>query len=126
MTTTVDQLVPPTFYVPGLSFRGQVTGGDLSITAQNANGAVQLTWPAGTHPTPESGTVTVHAPASRGVPESFTKRCFVLGGPCFSELRASAFRDQFEVPLLTGDMKLVCALLAQVHDEVFAGTQVTA
>lgn len=125
MTTTVDTLVPPSFYVPGLTFRGQVTGSEFSITAQNADGAVQLAWPAGTHPTLESGTVTVHAPASRGVPESYIERCRVLAGPCFAELQTAVFRDQFATPLLTGDMKLVCALLAQVHDEVFADNRVT-
>lgn len=125
-TTTVDDLVPPTFCLPGLTFRGQVTGSEFSITAQNANGAVQLAWPAGTQPTPESGTVTVHSPTSRSATESHAKACFVLGGPCFAELQTAAFRDQFETPLLTGDMRLVCLLLAQAHDEVFAGTRVTA
>jgi hypothetical protein len=125
VTTTVDALVPSTFYMPGLNFWGQVNGSEFSITAQNGHGAVQLAWPAGTHPTVESGTVTVHSPTSRSVPESYIDRCRVLGGPCFAELKTSVFRDQFAVPLATGDMKLVCALLAQVHDEVFAGTRVT-
>ncbi|MEV4052997.1 hypothetical protein AB0J55_17575 [Amycolatopsis sp. NPDC049688] len=124
MTTTVDELVPSTFWLPGLNFRGQVTGTEFSITAQNANGAVQLAWPAGTVPTLESGTVTVHSPTSRGVPESYAKVCLMLRGPCYAELQTAAFRDQFEMPLRTGDMRLVCMLLAQLHDDVFAGTRV--
>lgn len=124
--TTVDELVPPTFYMPGLNFRGQAAGSEFSITAQNANGAVQLAWPAGTQPTTESGTVTVHSPTSRGVPESYIERCRELAGPCFAELKTAVFREQFATPLATGDMKLVCALLAQVHDEVLVATRVPA
>jgi hypothetical protein len=51
VTTTVDDLVPKTFYIPGLSFRGQIADGEFSIIAHNANGAVQLSWPVGDDPT---------------------------------------------------------------------------
>jgi hypothetical protein len=119
VTTTVDDLVPKTFYIPGLNFRGQVNNVAVSIIAQNANGAVELSWLRGFKPT-DTGSVTVHSTTSRAVAESFAQDCMVLGGPCFGQLLTAAFRDQFATPVGIGDMRLVCVLLAQWHDECFA------
>jgi len=125
VTTTVDDLVPKTFYIPGLSFRGQISDGEVSITAHNANGAVQLSWPVGDDPGPAGGMVTVHSPKSRpGIPESFVGNCALLGSRCYATASTEAYTNEFRPQLATGDMRLVCVLLAQWHDEVFAAGQV--
>ncbi|MFB9687674.1 hypothetical protein [Amycolatopsis plumensis] len=121
MTTTVDELVPSTFYIPGLSFRGQIADGDLSIIAHNANGAVQLAWTCGDDPAPADGLVTVHSPTSRPVvAQDFTEDCTVLGGACYATASTTAYIQGFRPLLLGGDMRLVCVLLADWHDECFA------
>lgn len=120
MTTTVDELVPPTFYIPGLSFRGQIVDGEVSIIAHNANGAVQLSWPVGDDPGPAGGMVTVHSPKPRrGTRESFVGNCALLGSRCYATASTDAYTTEFRPQLATGDMRLVCVLLAQWHDECF-------
>jgi len=117
----VDDLVPKTFYILGLSFRGQITDGELSIIAHNARGAVQLSWPCGDDPAPADGQVAVHSPTSRPmVAQHFTEDCTVLGGSCYAEASAMAYTLGFRSLLLGGDMRLVCVELAAWHDECFA------
>lgn len=126
MTTTVDDLVPTTFYIPRLNFRGQIADGELSIIAHNANGAVQLTWPCGDDPAPDGGMVTVHSARPRIAPGvGFVGNCDLLGGKCWESGSTDAYRSEFRPALSTGDMRLVCVLLAQWHDEAFVAAQVT-
>jgi len=126
VTTTVDDLVPKTFYIPGLSFRGQIADGTMSIIAHDANGAVQLAWSCGDDdPAPAAGLVTVHSPLPRVAPGvAFVGNCVVLGGKCYAAASKAGYTNEFRPVLATGDMRLVCVLLAQWHDEVFAAGQV--
>ncbi|MGW3992408.1 hypothetical protein ACWEF6_02865 [Amycolatopsis sp. NPDC004772] len=126
MTTTVDTLVPATFYIPGLSFRGQINDGDVSIIAHNANGAIQLAWPAGDDPAPPGGMVTTHSPHRRPGPGvGFVGNCLVLGGRCWATGSTTAYTDGFRHLLHAGDMRMVCRVLADWHDETFAARPVT-
>lgn len=121
MTTTVDELVPPSFYVPGLSFRGQIADGDVSIIAHNANGAAQLSWKSGSDPAPAKGMLIVHSPHSLETrSESITKACAILGGPCFATAFTTLYVDGFRHLLATGNMHAVCDELADWHDAMFA------
>lgn len=129
MTTIVDNLVPKTFYIPGLYFRGQIADGDVSIIAHNADGAVHLMWLAGDNPAPHTGALLIHSAQSRtvaGKGESFAKVCKVLGGRCYATADTATYRQTFRQLLLDGDMRAVCRELAGWHGEVFAGTRVTA
>jgi hypothetical protein len=129
VTTTVDELVPSTFYIPGMSFRGQIADGDVSIVAHNALGAVHLMWLAGDNPAPRTGALLVHSARPRtlaGLGESYAKVCKVLGGRCYATLSTLIYRREFRPLLAAGDMRAVCRELAGWHAEVFAGTRVTA
>ncbi|RSD21973.1 hypothetical protein [Amycolatopsis eburnea] len=129
MTTTADDLVPTTFFIPGLRFRGQLADGDFAIIAHNALGAVELSWLSCGNPAPRSGQLIIHSGQSRtvaGLDESFTKVCKVLGGRCYATTSTARYRETFRPLLATGDMRAVCRELAGWHAEAFAGTRVTA
>ncbi|WP_086848366.1 hypothetical protein [Amycolatopsis kentuckyensis] len=129
MTTTVDDLVPKTLFIPGLRFRGQLADGDLSIIAHNDRGAVQLSWLSCGIPAPRTGALIIHSGQPRpqaGLGQSFAKACRVIGGRCYATASTLTYRRDFRQLLADGDMRAVCRELAGWHAEIFAAARVTA
>ena len=124
--TTLDDIRPEMLFVPGLRFWGQARDGRIGIVCQNALGAVEVWTAAGLEYPPPLGEVVSHSPAPRPGHE-MTMGCSVLGGAmCFTRRSLTAYRDVFEPLLRVDDTRAVLAALAQWHDDLFAGTRVTA
>lgn len=121
--TTLDTLNTEALYVPGLRFWSSAEHPSrFGLVAQNARGAVEI-WHARKDPT--VGAVVAHLPQPREGYE-LAMGCTFLGGPCFTRDSFPAYSGDF-LPLITaGRDEDVLKQLAAWHDQVFAGTRVTA
>lgn len=120
--TTLEAINPDALYVPGLRFWKRTTTTQHVAIAQNANGAVEI-WHALRDDS--VGQVLAHAPHQRDG-YHLAEGCTILGGRCYCKDSFAGYTFDFLPLLLAGDDRAVLKLLADWHDQVFAGTRVTA
>lgn len=120
--TTLDTLNLEALYVPGMRFWRNHLDVRVGVIAQNANGAVEI-WHAGKDT--DVGQVLAHSHTTReGYEESL--ECTILGGTCYSKGSFIAYGTDFRPLLFAHVDAAVLQLLADWHDQCFAGTRVTA
>jgi hypothetical protein len=120
--TTLDTLRTDALYVPGIRFWGHAANHRYAIIAQNTNGAIEL-WHAMRDRS--VGQVLAHSPKPIDGYD-LTMECSILGGLCYSRESFIAYSNDFYPLLVAGEDQAVLKLLAEWHDETFAGRAVTA
>lgn len=120
--STLDTLNTEALYVPGMRFWKKTFERRLGAIAQNANGAIEI-WHALRDA--EVGQVIGHSPKPLDGYE-LTMECTILGGTCYSKESFTAYSLDFFPLMQAGDDEAVLKQLAAWHDQVFAGTRVTA